>query len=460
MNKVSAGLLVLGCFFVSSIGRAQAPRYVEGQIMIRLAGSKTLAEAKQAVNGKNFEVTEALVPSLNLFLVKLKGIKVGQALNQMNHLNDVIYAQADHLVTPRETKPDDAEFDQQWGMLNGAKSGADISATKAWDIGQGGVDRDGNELVVAVVDGGMDIKHKDLVDNLWVNKEEIPDNGIDDDGNGFVDDVNGWNAYNDSGTIPAERHGTHVAGIIGAHGNNGTHVAGVNWKVKLMAVAASSSKTSVIAKGYGYVIAQKKLWIETSGKKGANIVATNSSFGVDYADCASGEFPAWNDLYNEMGRLGILSAAATANLNIDVDAKGDVPTGCSSEFIIKVTNTDSNDKKNSGAAYGKTMVEIGAPGTQILSTLPNDKTGKLTGTSMATPHVAGAVAFLHSVASSKLHASVMQDPAAGARAIKALMLASVDKLEELEGKTVSGGRLNLFSAASAANRFDGEAIKR
>ncbi len=459
MNKALFGLTLLGLCFMSTFGEAQTPRFAEGQIMVRLAGSTTLDEARRQFNNAQYEVVEALVPSLGLYLVKLKGIKVEQALYQMNQLNNVIYAQADHEVTQRDTTPDDPEFGGQWGLFNSGKSGADISALKAWDLGQGGTDRAGNDLVVAVVDGGVDVAHKDLAANIWVNKAEIPDNKIDDDENGYVDDVNGWNAYNDSGKIPAERHGTHVAGIIGAAGNNGTNVVGVNWKVKIMAVAASSNKTSVIAKGYGYVIAQKKLWIESQGSKGANIVATNSSFGVDYADCTSGEYPAWNDLYNEMGRLGILSAAATANLNIDVDAKGDVPTGCSSEFIIKVTNTDSSDKKNTGAAYGATLVEIAAPGTQVLSTLPGNKTGKLTGTSMATPHIAGAVAFLHSVASQDLHDTVLSDPAAGARTIKSMMLSGVDKLSELKGKIVSGGRLNLYQAASTARDFvaeDGE----
>ncbi len=455
MNKVSFGLIVGLCISSVSV-QAQTPRYTEGQIMVRLAGSSNLDEARQQLNNANYEVVEALVPSLGLYLVKLKGIKVEQALYQMQRMNSVIYAQADHNVTKRETTPNDPEFEQQWGLHNSAKNGADISALKAWEFGTGGTDRAGDDLVVAVVDGGVDIKHKDLVDNIYVNKGEIPNNGIDDDENGYIDDVNGWNAYNDSGKIPAERHGTHVAGIIGASGNNGSHGVGVNWKVKILPVAASSNKTSVIAKGYGYVIAQKKLWIETNGAKGANIVATNSSFGVDYADCASGEYPAWNDLYNEMGRLGILSAAATANLNIDVDEKGDVPTGCSSEFIVKVTNTDSQDKKNSGAAFGKTMVEIGAPGTQVHSTLPGDKSGKLTGTSMATPHIAGAVAFLHSVASEALYEATKQDPAVGARLVKKMLLEGVDKLADLDGKTVSGGRLNLFSSASAARNYSSE----
>lgn len=438
---------------ISSNGFSVSGRYVEGQVLVKFA-PKTDPGTIQTILGDGYKVARVLVPELGLYLVQLPdGISVKTAMSSVRKRSPVIYMQPDHTVTLRETTPNDAEFSKQWGAQNIANPGADISAPLAWDLGQGGKDRDGNELVVAIVDGGMDLRHRDLVDNLWVNAGEIPGNGIDDDSNGYIDDVNGWNAYSSNGKVPSSSHGTHVAGIVGASGGNGLQVSGVNWKVKLMPVAASSGTTSVIAAGYGYVLAQKNLWLSSKGKKGANIVATNSSFGVDFADCKSGDYPVWNDLYENMGKAGILSAAATANQNIDVDAKGDVPTGCPSEFIVKVTNTTNKDMRNSGAAYGKKSIELGAPGTAILSTLPGDSTGNLTGTSMATPHVAGAIAFLHSVGSVDFQKIVISDPMKAAKTLKALMLGNVDPVASLKGITVTEGRLNLAKAAKAISNY-------
>jgi subtilisin family serine protease len=181
-------------------------------------------------------------------------------------------------------------------------------------------------------------------------------------------------------------------------GNDASQVTGINWNVKLMAVAASSSSTSVISTGYGYVLAQKTLWLQSGGTQGANVVSTNSSFGVDLANCSSGSYPVWNDLYNAMGGVGILSAGATANANYNVDTQGDVPTSCSSPWLVTVTNTTRTDTRNSSCGYGATTIDLGAPGTNVLSTYTGNSTSTLTGTSMATPHVAGAIAFLHSVA--------------------------------------------------------------
>jgi hypothetical protein len=222
-----------------------------------------------------------------------------------------------------------------------------------------------------------------------------------------------------------------------------------------MYVAASSTQTSVISIGYGYVLDMKQLWWSSGGTLGANVVSTNSSFGVDYANCASGSYPVWNDLYNQMGAEGILSACATANINLNVDTQGDVPTGCSSPYIVAVTNTTSADAKNNNAAYGAINVDLGAPGTSILSTYPTNTTGTLTGTSMATPHVSGAVALMHAAASADFHQDYVTYPDSLALVLKQLLLANVDLIPALNGITVSGGRLNLFNAVTAIHAYVG-----
>jgi subtilisin family serine protease len=221
-----------------------------------------------------------------------------------------------------------------------------------------------------------------------------------------------------------------------------------------MAVNGSSVTTSIVLKAYAYVLKQKQLWLASGGKLGANVVATNSSFGVDYADCKSGSYPAWNDIYNEMGKVEILSAIATANNHVDVDVKGDVPTGCDSEYIISVTNTDNTGTLNESAGYGARMIDIAAPGTDIFSTLPKNRWGALTGTSMSTPHVAGAVAYLHSAANKVFNDSYLKDPSAGTLALKEIMLKTVTAMPALHDITVSGGILNLNSAAAAINIYE------
>ena len=434
---------------------AQAkPPFAPDALLVRFEKSTNLDAACKALNGSALQVEEALVPSLNIFLVRLKDpLPVVEALGMLKGLPGVRWAQADHFLDLRYTAPDDYQFPAQWNLEQA--SDADIDATSAWDLSTGGTDPGGNDIVVAIVDNGCLLTQLDLEPNLWVNAGEIPANGLDDDHNGYVDDVNGWDAYANDGSIPvpgSPYHGTHVAGIVGARGNNAAQVSGVNWRVKLMIVAGSDSRTSVVARAYNYVLTQKNRWLQSAGASGANVVATNSSFGRDAADCAADSFPIWNDLYNAMGEAGILSACATANVGWDVDVVGDVPTGCASPYVISVTNTTSLDARSPNAAWGDTSIDLGAPGSSIRSTI-NSGTGLLTGTSMASPHVAGAVALMHAAASHDFYRYYVEHPDSAALTLKQMMLDHVDPLPGFDTLTVSGGRLNLFGAVQAAHDF-------
>ncbi|MEK6774229.1 MAG: S8 family serine peptidase [Bdellovibrionota bacterium] len=470
---ISIALIILSQY---ANARSETKGLVEGEIIVRFPGQFNQAVAQSKLDVNQYKIKEVINPTLNMYLVEVEEPAV-VAIKKLRFNEAILYAQPNHYIQYRgdlgpttnsseaaqsllannllRGLPNDPLMNQMWSLMDPSVGTGGISANLVWNTSVGGKDQGGNDIVVAVVDGGVDVKHPDLIQNIWINKEEIPDNQIDDDGNGFVDDVYGWNAFNNNGNISSDGHGTHVTGTIGAMGNNSLGISGVNWNVKVMTVMGASGTTATVAKAYGYVIEQKKLWFASKGKKGANIVATNSSFGIDNVNCASGDYPIWNDLYENMGKLGILSATATANNNVNVDEVGDVPTGCLSEYIVTITNTQRDNTKYISAGYGLKTIDLGAPGTNIYSTLPGATFGLLTGTSMATPHVAGSIGLLHSVASPAFYEQYINDPGKAALVLKEALLQGTDPLPSLKGITVSGGKLNVSKAAQLVKNFRG-----
>lgn len=475
MKSYKIIFIIIGLFFLSDLATAQ----IKNQIIIQLTGEcdfNLMAENSELfLKHPNYKNHYFLSKTLNIWLLEYdrEVDKINQLLQSVIRHPKVKFAKQNSVIETRHL-PDDELFYEQWQYSNnGSNNGkldADIDATEAWEITKGGKTHDGVDIVVAVIDNGVLLHHPDLVDNIWVNEIErkYGDNCIDDDKNGYTDDFYGWNFSNEfplnretpdeskceaketvlgssdvSNNGNGNRHGTAVAGIIGATGNNEIGVAGVNWNVKIMNMVKSDDEASVVA-AYDYILEMRKKFNKTNGKEGAFVVATNASFGKNYGQAA--DFPIWCSMYDSLGKAGIINIAATANLDIDVDKQGDVPTTCASEFIIGVTNTTNTDEKEASAAIGRTHIDLGAPGTGSFTVANKGGYRTFGGTSAATPHVAGAVGLLYALPITELVKDIKQHPAKVALLMKEVILNGTDPVNDLKNKTVSGGRLNVYNS--------------
>jgi PKD repeat protein len=437
---------------------SQQNNIIPGDFIVRLNKSAQIQNLlKQASDAgiENLIPKRELSKQYGIWLLHAEGGNNSEILRILKNLSTVRLAQYNHKVQLRATEPNDPSFNQQWSLKNTGQSngtvGADIDATLAWDITTGGLTALGDTIVVAVIDGGYQMNHPDLVQNYFVNYHEIPGNGLDDDQNGYIDDVSGWDAYSDDGTIPSDQHGTHVSGIIGAKGDNTIGVAGVNWNVKILPIAGSSGNEDVVVAAYAYAAAMRQLYNETNGEKGAFVVSTNSSFGVDQGD--PGDYPIWCAFYDDLGELGILSAGATANANFNIDQTGDIPTACVSEFLIAVTNSTRNDAKANGAAFGIESIDIAAPGSAVYSTITNSNYGNLTGTSMATPHVAGSIALMYAAACDVLIQDYKSNPASLSLQMKNYLYQGAEQIAAFDGLVANSRRLNLYGALQQVQTY-------
>ncbi|CAN5762301.1 hypothetical protein BH24CHL5_BH24CHL5_04230 [soil metagenome] len=368
------------------------------------------------------------------------GVTVEAAIRRLRGASDVRYAEPDYWISPANT-PDDPYYTggQQWNMYGDTTNPANpngSAAGEAWAAGQVG----SRDVFVGIVDEGFQYDHPDLAANAWTNPYE-PVDGIDNDGNGYIDDVHGWDFFNNdnsvydgTASVTRDAHGTHVAGIVGARGGNAIGVAGVSWNVTLIAakfLGPNGGSASGAIKALNYLT-------DLRIRHGLNIVATNNSWG---AQGAYGQ--ALIDAIRSSGDAGMLFVAAAGNNGKSNDNVGFNPASfdCSKradnaprgyDCIISVASINSTGRLSSFSNFGPRTVDLGAPGERVWSTKPNGGYGRLSGTSMAAPHVTGAIALCASM-----------NPAMDAAALRGAVLKSVAANGALAGRTVSGGQLDI-----------------
>lgn len=447
--KLCFSLLLTGIISSTLFGQMRGPEeepYVPGEIIVQIDRNVDLYKIIETLPEQyGFTVAQELSPFMRAWLVNFDFQTIGQmdALRMVQLLSGITIAQNNHYVEIRQV-PNDPEFGQQWHHVNNGAGGgtvdADIDSDEAWAITTGGTNALGHDIVVCILEG-VDFSHIDLIDNHWTNLHEIPGNGIDDDGNGYVDDINGWNVQTNSGAVAggSTGHGTNVAGMIGAKGNNNVGVVGANWNVKMMNVRgySANSEASVVS-AYNYPLSLRKLYNQTGGAKGAFVVATNASWGIDGAN--PDNYPIWCGFYDTLGVYGILNCGATTNSNLNVDVSGDMPTACPSPYMVGVGRSDRND--NFAGGYGLNTINFVAPGINVRTTANGNAYTTTTGTSFASPLTAGVIALLYAIPCESFMNVVMSNPQHGADLVLNAMMTGVDLKPNLTNFFVAGGRIN------------------
>lgn len=428
--------VALSLFLLRPAAQAQAVA-IPGDLLIMLApgaDAEKVADDLAAINGQptGMQVVRLVSRPMRTWLLRFDPSRAGQfdMLRAARSHKGVQMAQNNHHLELREV-PNDSDYGDQWHHQN-------INSEGAWDISTGGLTADGDTIVVCIIENS-DLPHTDLIANAWYNHQEIPNNSLDDDLNGYVDDFRGWNPNSETDQVYGGSHGTQVAGMIGATGNNELGVVGANWAVKMMVVFNSGANDAGVLASHSYPLTMRRMYNETNGTMGAFVVATNASWGINGGQPA--DSPIWCAMYDSLGAEGVLNCGATANNAVDVDEVGDLPTACPSDFMISVTATDINDERTF-SAFGLTTIDVGAPGDDVYTTNINGGYGTTSGTSFASPLTAGVVGLLYSAPCASLMTLVKADPQQGALYIRDMLFQGVDQVGNLPGQTVTGGRIN------------------
>ena len=387
----------------SLMGSGTAIEYNPFGLLVQFEAGSSTEEMDAALTGIGGSRIGTAIGNDNLFLVETLA-DPEQAVAAISQEPEVLSAALDHVISVSGSV-NDPRFADQWGF----EVAPGLSMEAAWDLATGS-----QSVVVAVIDSGIQLDHPDLVSNIWTNPGEVAGNGIDDDGNGYVDDVHGWDFYNDD-SDPSDDlgHGTHVAGTIGAGANNGIGVSGVAHDVQLMALKAFNSQ------GRSFNNSTLRA-LEYAMDNGAKI--SNHSYGSGYSSSAE------ESLIEEAADQGHVLVVAAGNAGSNIDIAGSFPASYPSGNIISVAALDQTGSMAGFSNYGSTSVDIAAPGRDILSTLPGGTYGYMSGTSMAAPHVTGLVALMRTL-----------NPGISPDAIREFLLDAARPDDRLRNLSVSGG---------------------
>ena len=393
-----------------------------GQFLLRFEDGVSSTRQAEILSSQGLVVLKQydFIQTLLVGITPSEGTVFLHRLQELQAMPEVRTAEPDFIMQANRI-PNDPQYPQQSHYDNRGQTGgtvdADIDAPEAWDSFVGS-----SQTVIAVLDTGVDYNHPDLRANMWINTREIVGDRIDNDGNGFIDDIYGIDTANgDSDPLDDDGHGTHVAGTTAAVGNNGFGVTGVSWNSKIMAMKVLGTRggaTSGIIQALDYLVTMKTRY-------GVNIVVSNNSYG------GPGFSQAFRDAIQRTIDVGIPFVAAAGNSTQNNDVLPDFPASYDLDGIISVAATDNRDQLAGFSSFGLTTVDIAAPGVDVLSTTLGGGYGLLSGTSMASPHVAGVVALLAGAV-----------PGASVDRLKAAIILGADPVAQLTGINVSGARLN------------------